>query len=506
MPKQPNILLIQCDQMTAHLTGVYGHPVVQTPSLNRLAEQGVRFNNAYSPCPVCVPARSAIMTGRYISRTGCYDNGCMFPSNMPTICHYLSIAGYETIVAGKMHFIGPDQLHGFERRLTTDFHPSDLSFLPPRPHEGLKEDAGFHDQPIAINYVTAGPRQWNIEMAYDDEVHFRALEYLASKRSDYRGSPQRDYPARDERPFFLSVSYTYPHEPFYPTQELWDLYEEMEIELPSIPKELADFEHPMDKMLNRFHGTHRVDLEDPGALYRMRRAYFALVTLVDRKVGELMQAIDNFGLSDNTIVLFISDHGDMLGERQMVQKRTFYEYSTHVPWLLSLPTRWRGGIVVDEPVSLVDVMPTILDCAGIAAESILPIDGRSVIPLIVGRREPERAVFSEMHSEGVTTTAFMVRQRNYKYIHVTGYPAQLYDLAEDPGEWRNLANLPDYQMIKDRLHALILDHFDPEAIERDVQVSQSHNWLIKEALESSTGSQWDYQPIFDARRQYWREG
>ena len=177
--QQPNILLITCDQMVAQLTGAYGHPVVETPNLNRLAAEGVRFDNAYTSCAICVPARGALKTGMYGSRTGCYDNGALIPADQPTFSHYLSIAGYDTVAAGKMHFIGPDQLHGFEKRLTTDFHPADFNFLPPRPKGGFKDRAGYHAHPIAIDYVTAGVRQWSQEADFDEEVHFRALEYRA---------------------------------------------------------------------------------------------------------------------------------------------------------------------------------------------------------------------------------------------------------------------------------------------------------------------------------------
>lgn len=505
MSERPNILLIQCDQMIARLTGAYGHPVVETPNLNRLVEEGIRFDNAYSSCPVCVPARSSIMTGKYVSRTGCYDNGAMFPADMPTICHYLSIAGYETVASGKLHFIGPDQLHGFERRLTTDFHPSDFTFLPPRPNDNLQDHAGFHKYPIAINYVTAGIRQWSIEMDFDEETQFRALEYIRSRRSQYTGTLQRALPPREERPFFLCVSYCYPHEPFHVTQELWDIYEGKEIELPELPPNFADLEHPMDQMLNIFHGTHKVDLMNPETLYNMHRAYYGLITYVDRKVGELLEALENYGLIDNTIIMFISDHGDMLGERRMVQKRTFYEYSAQVPWIISYPSRWKDGFTVKEPVSLVDVMPTILDIAGIEKEKILPIDGNSVVPLIEGERDEERVVFAEMHSEGVNTTCFMVRQGNFKYIHTTGYDPQLYNVVQDPQEWNNLADQPDCQHIIKKLHSLLMANFDPEKIEQDVQAGQAQHWLLKEAAQKTGLPKWDYQPFHDATKRYWRD-
>jgi choline-sulfatase len=441
-----------------------------------------------------------------VSRTGCYDNGGLFPADQPTLCHYLSIAGYDTVASGKLHFIGPDQLHGFEKRLTTDFHPSNFNFLPPRPKGGFEDRAGYHAQPIAIDYVTAGVRQWSTERDFDEETHFRALEYLRSKRSQYTGSLQKDLPPRDERPFFMQVSYCYPHEPFHVTQDLWDIYEGKEIDLPEIPGNLAYYEHPMDKSLNAYHGTHQVNLNDEEALCNMRRAYYGLITLVDRKVGELLQALEDLGLKENTVVIFMSDHGDMLGERRMIQKRSFYEYSARIPWIMSFPPRWQGGFSVSEPVSIVDLMPTVLECAGVNRETVLPIDGRSVIPLIEGQREPERAIFAEIHAGGVSMTCFMVRQGDFKYIYTTGYQPQLYNLAEDPKEWNNLAGKAEVAEIESRLHSLLMTNFDPDQIERDVVASLAHRRVLKEAMDTTGLPTWDYQPFFDATKQYWRKG
>jgi choline-sulfatase len=446
------------------------------------------------------------MTGKYVSRTGCYDNGGLIPADVPTLCHYLSIQGYDTVASGKMHFIGPDQLHGFEKRLNTDIYPTDFNWLPERPEGGFGDFSSFHINPMAIDHVTGGVRQWSMQFDYDEETQFRALEYLRSKRSQYTGSLQKELPPRDESPFFLCVSYTHPHEPLHVTQELWDLYEDKEIELPDIPENLAELEHPMDKQLNTFHGTHLVDLDDPQAQYNMRRAYYGLVTYIDRKVGELLQALEDLGLRENTMILFVSDHGDMLGDRRMIQKRVFYQFAARVPWIISYPPRWEGGQVINEPVSLVDVMPTILDFAAVDPEKILPIDGRSVIPLIEGERDPERVVFAEHHTEGITTTSFMVRQGDFKYIHTTGYSPRLFNLAEDPKEWNNLAGQPEYQQVEAKMHDLLVAKFDAEQIEADIQDSMARRELIKQAMRTTGLPKWDYQPFVDASQQYWREG
>jgi choline-sulfatase len=467
MPEKYNLLMIVCDQMVA---------------------------------------RQSLLTGNYSSRLNCFDNTSILGSDQPTVSHYLSTAGYDTVLTGKMHFVGPDQLHGFEKRLNTDVFPSDMTWLPQRPKDGFKAYSDYHAEPIAIDYVTAGIRQWSMQLDYDEETHFRALEYLRGKRSQYTGTLQKELPPRDERPFFLCVSYCHPHEPFHVPQELWDLYEGEEIGLPEIPENLAGYEHPMDQMLNIFHGTDRVDLDDKDALYTMRRAYYGLVTYVDRKVGELLQALEDYGLHDNTIVMFLSDHGDMLGERRMVQKRVFYDYSARIPWLIYHPRRWQEGVKVKEAVSIVDIMPTVLDLLGVNQQEVVPVDGQSVLPLIEGDRDEKRAVFCEFHSEGVNTTCFMVKQGNYKYIHVTGHKPQLYNLSDDPKEWNNLAGQPEYADIEANLHALLMANFDPDNIEARVQDSLARRRVIRDAMKRTGGPKWDFQPFFDATQQYWREG
>jgi choline-sulfatase len=500
---RPNILLIMADQMVPFLTGAYGHPVVKTPNLDRLVREGVRFDAAYSPCPVCAPARASLLTGKYVSNIGAYDNAAPVGSDEPTFAHYLSIAGYDTVASGKMHWVGPDQLHGFQRRLTTDIFPSGYQWVTTR--EVQDDYADFHAMPIAIDYVTAGVRQWSMQLEYDEETHFRALQYIQGRRMQVGGTEQKPPQPRDPRPFLLMASYTHPHEPFHVTQQMWDEYEGTEIQLPSFPENLEQTYSTVDRWLNAFHGVHRVELCNAETLYNMRRAYYALVTYIDHKVGELLQALQDVGLLDSTIVIFASDHGDMLGEKGMVQKRTFYEWSTRVPLIVRFPDGRHAGKSVRLPVSLMDLAPTVLDVAGVKDDVRLPMDGRSLVGLIDDNDVKERTVFSEMHSEGVYSTCFMARKGKYKYVYIHGHEPQLFDLEADPGEWTNLAGKRTYGEIEEYLRAEILRQFDPEAIEQAVSESLRKRQLIKLANQANQ-VHWDYDPPFDASKLYWREG
>jgi choline-sulfatase len=247
----------------------------------------------------------------------------------------------------------------------------------------------------------------------------------------------------------------------------------------------------MDRWLNRHHGVDKADLQKPSSLRRLRRAYYALVTYIDDKVGELVARLRADGLLDDTIIIFTSDHGDMLCEKNMVQKRCFYESSARVPLLVVSPRVGRKGHVSKTPVSLLDIAPTILDLVGYDGSESFAIDGISLVPLLEGREQPGRAIFSEMHSEGVYATCFMVRKGKYKYIYIHGHDEQLFDLEKDPDEWDNLARRADYVSIRSELKECILGRFDPDRIEKELRESLKKRQFLMKAM-SKTGQNWAF--------------
>jgi choline-sulfatase len=489
MSDSPNILLVIADQLVPFLTAAYDDPVAQTPELARLAEDGVRFDAAYTPVPLCAPARAALITGKDASSLGCFDNASVLPADEPTIGHYLTNAGYDTVLSGKMHFIGPDQLHGFGRRLTTDVFPAGVDWVPSIGPDG-RFPAGGH----AREYTAPEPgvRTWTKFMAYDEETQFRALEYLRE-----RGR------LGEATPFCAVVSYHHPHDPFHVSQELWDRYDGVDIPIPEYPADLADSYSAMDRWANDAHETDRYDLTAPESLRRLRRAYYAALSYIDRKVGELLRALRDSGELERTIVIFTSDHGDMLGERGMVQKRCFYEWSARIPLLLRFPDGAHAGKRVTTPVSLIDILPTLLDLAGVPESDRGELHGDSLLPLLDGAGAPERAVFSEYHLEKVWAPCFMVRRGRYKYIYIHGHGRQLFDLEADPGEWRDLSQLVEHAGTVAELHALLLERFDPPALAEAGARSIRNREIIRAAM-ARTGTHWDYEPRFDVTRQYVR--
>ena len=296
-------------------------------------------------------------------------------------------------------------------------------------------------------------------------------------------------------PFLLCASYHHPHEPFWPPQEYWDLYEGADIEIPEFPGDLDDTYSMMDRNLNAYHGTRRFDLRDPDGLRRLRRAYYGLVTYMDRKVGELLDTLDACGLADNTVVVFASDHGDMLCEREMVQKRCFYDPSCRVPLLVRFPDRYKSGFVCSTPVSLLDLLPTFCRQAGVDPE--LPHDGDDLVPIIDGG-DADRTVFAQAH-EAIGMPCVMARQGDHKYNYIHGHAPQLFNLARDPGEWRNLAEDPECADVEERLGGAILERFDPGRMADENLASLYRRRMIGETMKQQ-GHTWAHFPKYDYRK------
>lgn len=508
--EKPNILVFMADQMIPMYCGAYGSEVAITPNIDKLAEDGAVFENTYTTCPVCVPSRYSLLTGMYLKSHGAYDNGAMLRSDIPTHNDYLNGVGYETTISGKAHFIGPDQLHGFTRRLMTNVYPTEMKFMPQRTKDSNFKD--LHPKPIAIDYIgeNAGPAQEDMMLDYDERAVFHAIRYLAEKRSVPAFSAQENPPAPGKVPFFLQISLNNPHEPFYAYQKYWDMYEGVDIPIPEYPGNLEEMYTSMDRDLNKLHGVDRVNLKDPGSLKKIYRAYYASISYIDDKLGEVMHMLDQFGLRDNTIVIFLSDHGDMLGQRGMVQKRVFYENSSRIPFIVSFPKNFpmgKKGIRVPDPVSIVDVAPTVLEMAGI--KNYLPMDGKSLLPQLNGQFDKDRYVFCENYSEGVSTTCLMVRQGDYKYTYIyqgekQPPEVQLFNVESDESELNNLAHNKKYKSVEIKLRKILLSNFDPVTLDKEAQLSFERRKIIHESRKVANPPKWDFRPTEDIHNMYWR--
>ncbi len=474
---RPNVLLLMADQLAASALATYGHPVARTPHLDALAATAAVCERAYCNSPICAASRASMMTGRLPSEIGVYDNGAELPAAVPTFCHALRQGGYRTILSGKMHFVGPDQLHGFDERRTPDIYPAGFDWTPDW-GQGLVHNPGASVRRLA----ESGPCAWSLQMDYDEDVAHEAVRVLYE---------QARHP---DQPFLLCASFTHPHDPFEITPEYWDLYRDTEIPPPRTPA-LALAAMPPYARWVQVH--HELDLfpPSPDTALRARRAYLAMVSYLDVKIGQVLAALGGAGLADDTVVIFTSDHGEMLGEHGMWYKRVFYEDAARVPFIV----RWPGQVRprrIAPLVSLLDLAPTLCDLAGIQA-SVPPaltrgFGGRSLVPLLRGdavdRPEP---VLAEYLGEGVIQPCRMVRCGRYKYVFVRGEAPQLFDLAADPDETVDLADRADLAPVRAAMHAQAIAGFDPDALYGAVVASQQ----TRRALAGVPGRpNWDFVP------------
>src|SRR6202047_3496576 len=315
-PKQ-KILILMADQMTPFALSAYGHHVTKTPNMDALAARGVVFDSAYCASPLCAPSRFSFLSGKLPSAIGAYDNAAEFPSQTLTFAHYLRAEGYRTILSGKMHFCGPDQLHGFEERLTTDIYPADFGWTP-NWDDFETRPSWYH----SMDSVTqAGPCTRTNQIDFDDEVVVAARQKLFDLAR-----------AKDRRPFCMVASMTHPHDPYAIPQRYWDRYAGIDIDMPRV-RMAADELDAHSRRLRHVCGLDLQPVNDAQTL-AARRAYYGAVSYVDDQIGVLLAALADARFADDTIVLLLADHGDMLGERGLWYKMNFFEPACRIPLIV----------------------------------------------------------------------------------------------------------------------------------------------------------------------------
>jgi choline-sulfatase len=470
------------DQLTPAVLPAYGGRA-RTPHIDALAERGVVFANAYCNSPLCAPSRAVMLTGRLPSATGAYDNAADFSVQTPTFAHYLRLAGYRTILAGKMHLCGADQLHGFEARLTTDIYPADLGWTPDWTRPDERPD-WYH----SMDSVTqAGPCARTNQIDFDEEVVWAARQCLFDIA---RGN--------DTRPFCMVVSLTHPHDPFTIPEPWWSRHDEAAVGPPRVARPADD---PHARRLRQVIG---LDLRQPTEAQVMaaRRAYFGAVSFVDDQFGAVLTALRDARLAEDTIVVVLADHGEMLGEHGLWFKMSFREAACRIPLVLCAPGRFAPARI-GAAVSSVDLLPTLAEIAhdGARPDYATAIDGHSLLAHVSGGEGHDEAV-GEYLAEGVTAPMVMIRRGAEKFIHCPGDPDQLFALDEDPDETRNrAAGWPQ------RTASLLQEanqRWDFGALRRQVLASQARRRLVAAALATGERAAWDWQPRRDASRMYVR--
>lgn len=432
-----NILILMADELRFDLPGFMGNRVARTPTMDRLAHDAVIFDNAYTPSPVCIPARQCIATGKYPLHTGCEHFGGDLEPGARTFARLFAEAGWLTVACGKLHHRGPDQMQGWLQRIGAECAVN----WPETDAAADREQIGRLKWRGPEEFETAGPGisplALHDRLTVDGAIDFLRMHFAGM----YRRAAGSEAP-----PLLLMVSLQQPHFPFLADSGLFDHYRSCV--RPRIHEEPSP--HPM---LSR--GAMR-----PGSEISIEQvrdataAYYSLVEKADFEFGRVIDSIEALGQSlDDWTVIVVSDHGDMLGEHCLWEKREFFEGSVRVPMIIRRPGKW-GPRRLRENVNTIDLFPTLCDLAGITCPPDL--DGRTLVPLVSGRRDDwKNETFSQFGS-----AEFMIKRGNLKYLTFgNDTPDVLFDLASDPGETANQISNHAYATeaatLRDRLQALI---------------------------------------------------
>lgn len=439
--KRPkNLLLILTDQFRFDAMGCAGNPVVQTPNLDRLAAEGVRFTEAYTEVPVCVAARAGLMSGQYPYRLGTYDNNGVSLEDQPTIPRLLRSQGVATMAVGKMHFF-PRRGHlGFDRMELSEGlvgHPWDDDYALFMQAQGYPVRREMHGpghpnvdgSSVFSTYYKPGT------LPYPEEVS--ATAWVADRTRDF-------VKANRDRPFFCFSSFIKPHPPLLPPEPYDRMYDPSSVDLPPAWNDIRCSD-PLLVAQSRFKGVIDPSEDD---VRSMRSHYYGLVSHVDYQIGRIIDMLDETGLRQDTFILFSSDHGELLGDHGHWGKRSFYEGSAKIPFVVSWPGHFAEGQTCDKLVGLTDILPTMVELAGGRPPEV--VTGRSLIPLLEDPDAPWDEEFFGVYGgfRGIVqiddpgiSTSFMARWDRWKYIyHVNGGREQLFNLEEDPQEVNNVAS------------------------------------------------------------------
>lgn len=440
MPKsQPNIVFVCSDQHSFRYTGYRNHRYVETPNLDRIGREGIVFENAYCASPVCSPSRASLMTGVFPSDVNSFCNATVWDGSHPTWGTRLREAGYRTWATGKFD-LNPAYTIGFEETETSHYHAGDpdITSLFRRP-----TCYRIDERPLVDGQSRSARND-------DSAVASNAEQFIRGEAVD------------EQQPWAAWVGFTQPHPPFHGLANFYDHYYPNNVDSPNIPPGHVADQHPVMEQLRRFKQLGVPISED--RIRRARAGYYAMITELDEYVGQLYDALEETGELEDTIFVYTSDHGEMLGEHRLWFKGNLYEDAIHVPLIIAgadLPDRES----VETAVSHVDLIQTILEWA--EADHPEPRRGNSLAPLITdepARERDKRYVFAENHSAGNCTGSFMIRKNDWKYIHLTGYDDLLFNLEQDPNEFENRINDPQAADVLDDLRRHLEQEVNPSEV------------------------------------------
>lgn len=442
--KRSNLLVIMSDEHQARAMGCAGHPFVKTPNLDRLAARGMRFSRAYTPSPICVPARACFATGRYVHQTRLWDNAMPYTGEIPGWGHALQDKCVPVESIGKLHYRAEEDPAGF-----------DVEHIPMMVAGGVgmvwasirREDERKRGTGRMLgDYIGPGHSKYT---DYDAAVTTRTIEWLTERAGQ-----------ADAGPWCLYVGLVAPHFPLVVPQEFFDLYPPETLPGPKLHPRNGYQRHPWVEKQNAFMDSEAKFTDEEERRYAVA-SYYGLCSWLDHNVGQILEAVENCGLSGETTVVYTSDHGDNVGARGLWGKSNLYEESVAVPMIMAGPDVPTG--VCETPVSLVDLSATIASHFGACIDAAPGI--RPLPDIISGPADPERVIFSEYHAAGAVSGAFMIRKGRWKCNFYIGFEPELFDLESDPEETTNLASEPALAEILAMMDRELRAICDPEAMD-----------------------------------------
>jgi len=453
-----NVLVIMSDEHDPRYMGCSGSRIVSTPNLDALAARGTRFSNAYTPSPICVPARAAFATGRRVHEARLWDNASPYYGQLKGWGHILQERKIRVESIGKLHYRQEGDPAGF-----------DVEHLPMHVLGGY----GMVWASIRDPYILRrnGKRMLGDHLGrgespytqYDEAVTERTVEWL------------RDAAKRSTKPFMLYVGLVAPHFPLLAPPRFYDMYADIDLPQSKLLPSSGYVRHPWVQQYADFEQNEE-NFKSPKERRQAIAAYFGLCSFLDHNVGRIMQALAETGLADDTLVVYTSDHGDNLGARGLWGKSTLYQESAMIPMIAAGPGVGRG--VCETPVDLLDLFPTILQGTGVDPAPLMDgRPGRSLQDVAAAPPEPERVIFSEYHAAGSNTAGFMVRKGRWKYHYYVRYQPELFDLEQDPEELHDLASDPAYAQVLADMEAELRRICDPEAV--DAQCKEDQHRMIE---------------------------
>ncbi len=450
LPNQPNIILIITDQQRFDTIAAWGNEHMITPHMDRLANEGLSFRQAYCPGATCVASRAAIFTGMYGHNTGVYTFQDW--ANHRTWVQDLADAGYRCVNMGKMHFGPRDVPGGFHERVIVE-NPTNMT----HDQGGVDDDWGRYlqwhgaERPLRRNQTDPEWLQKYQGVPWHLAEHLHSDVFIGTAATSWI----QNY--RGDAPFFLQVGLTGPHEPWDPLPRHLEMYEGRDLPKPVWREGELAAKPPQHQSHQEFHATtsHESVIEmrqiDEAGMDHMRRHYYAKITTVDEQVGRVLAALEERGWYEDSLIIFCSDHGEMLGDHHMAYKWLMYDPIVHVPMIVRAPG--NRARTVDDLVSLMEIGPTILAAAGVDMPTYL--EGRSLLPYLHDEPiDPREYVFAEDNYQ------IMMRSQTEKLVYYIGQEeGELYDLEQDPHELENLWSQPEHAARKEQLLNALLNWF-----------------------------------------------